>query len=49
MRLSDAQIRQYHEQGYLCPIRVFSPDGRPPVDGSWKPPRQRTADRSRAP
>ena len=24
MRLSDAQIRQYHEQGYLCPIRVFS-------------------------
>ena len=26
MRLSDAQIRQYHEQGYLCPIRVFSPE-----------------------
>ena len=26
MRLSDAQIRQYHEQGYLCPIRVLSPE-----------------------
>jgi non-heme Fe2+,alpha-ketoglutarate-dependent halogenase len=23
MRLSAAQIRQYHEQGYLCPIRVL--------------------------
>jgi non-haem Fe2+, alpha-ketoglutarate-dependent halogenase len=26
MRLSDAQIRDYHEQGYLCPIRVLSPE-----------------------
>jgi non-heme Fe2+,alpha-ketoglutarate-dependent halogenase len=26
MRLSDAQIRRYHEQGYLCPIRVLSPE-----------------------
>ena len=26
MRLSDAQIRQYHEQGYLAPIRVLSPE-----------------------
>jgi ectoine hydroxylase-related dioxygenase (phytanoyl-CoA dioxygenase family) len=24
MRLSEAQIRQYHERGYLCPIRVMS-------------------------
>ncbi len=24
MRLSEAQIRQYHERGYLCPIRVLS-------------------------
>src|SRR5918996_743558 len=26
MRLSQAQIRQYHEQGYLSPIRVLSPE-----------------------
>jgi non-haem Fe2+, alpha-ketoglutarate-dependent halogenase len=26
MRLSQAQIRRYHEQGYLCPIRVLSPE-----------------------
>ena len=26
MRLSDAQIRDYREQGYLAPIRVFSPE-----------------------
>ena len=26
MRLSEAQIRQYHEQGYLAPIRVLSPE-----------------------
>jgi ectoine hydroxylase-related dioxygenase (phytanoyl-CoA dioxygenase family) len=26
MRLSDAQNRRYHEQGYLCPIRVLSPE-----------------------
>jgi non-heme Fe2+,alpha-ketoglutarate-dependent halogenase len=26
MRLSEAQIRQYHERGYLCPIRVLSPE-----------------------
>jgi chlorinating enzyme len=25
MRLSDAQIRQYHDQGYLAPIRVLTP------------------------
>ena len=49
MRLSDAQIRQYHEQGYLCPIRVFSPERAAAVGGSWKPPKRRTAGRSRAP
>ena len=26
MCLSDAQIRQYHEQGYLSPIRVLTPE-----------------------
>jgi non-haem Fe2+, alpha-ketoglutarate-dependent halogenase len=26
MRLSQAQIRRYHEQGYLCPIPVLSPE-----------------------
>jgi len=26
MRLSQAQVTQYHEQGYLCPIRVLSPE-----------------------
>jgi ectoine hydroxylase-related dioxygenase (phytanoyl-CoA dioxygenase family) len=26
MRLSEAQIRQYHEQGYLAPLRVLSPE-----------------------
>jgi non-haem Fe2+, alpha-ketoglutarate-dependent halogenase len=26
MRLSETQIRQYHERGYLCPIRVLSPE-----------------------
>src|SRR5918996_731150 len=26
MRLSQAQIRQYHEQGFLAPIRVLSPE-----------------------
>jgi non-heme Fe2+,alpha-ketoglutarate-dependent halogenase len=26
MRLTAAQIRQYHDQGYLCPIRVLAPE-----------------------
>ena len=26
MRLTQAQIRQYHEQGFLAPIRVLSPE-----------------------
>jgi non-heme Fe2+,alpha-ketoglutarate-dependent halogenase len=26
MRLSQAQIRRYHDEGYLCPIRVLSPE-----------------------